>query len=63
LRTLRSSPDFEDLDIIVVTALGEEEIEDRGGLPDGVKVFRKPVPFAELEDCVRKHFALTQKQQ
>ncbi len=61
LRTLRTSPEFEDLDIIVVTALGEEEIEDRGGLPDGVKVFRKPVPFAELEDCVRTHFAATQR--
>lgn len=60
LRTLKSSPDFKNLDIIVVTALDEAEIEDRGGLPDGVEVFRKPVPFAELENCVRKHYAATQ---
>jgi len=57
LRTLTAAPDFEDLDIIVVTALDEEEIEDRGGLPPGIEVFRKPVPFADLEDCIRGHFA------
>jgi hypothetical protein len=33
--------------------LGAEEIKDRGGLPDGVGVFTKPVPFSELERIVR----------
>lgn len=57
LRTLKSSTDYEALDIIVITALDEDEIEDRGGLPTGIRVFRKPIPFAELEDYVRKHYA------
>ncbi len=57
LRTLKSLPEYDDLDIIVVTALDEAEIEDRGGLPPGVRVFQKPVPFAALEAHVREHYA------
>lgn len=61
LRTLRSSPDHQDLEIIVVTALDEDEIEDRGGLPSGIRVFRKPVPFAALEAHIRGHFAAARR--
>ena len=42
-----------DMDIVVVTALSREEIGRRGGLPDGVQVFHKPVPYDELEQLVR----------
>jgi excisionase family DNA binding protein len=44
---------FDDLDIVVVTALTPQEIARRGGLPDDVRVFHKPVPFDELETLVR----------
>ena len=44
---------FEDLEIIVVTALSADDIARRGGLPDGVRVFHKPVPFDALENLVR----------
>lgn len=57
LRTLKSMPGYDGLEIIVVTALDEAEIEDRGGLPPGVNVFRKPVPFAALEAHVREQYA------
>lgn len=53
IRTLRANDDFRGMEIIAVTALGAEEIKDRGGLPDGVGVFTKPVPFSELERIVR----------
>ena len=46
-------PSFDDMDIVVVTGLAPEEIERRGGLPAGVRVFHKPVPFDELEELVR----------
>ena len=46
-------PSFDDMDIVVVTGLAPEEIERRGGLPTGVRVFHKPVPFDELEELVR----------
>ena len=44
---------FEDMEIIVVTALTPQDIERRGGLPPEVHVFHKPVPFDELEALVR----------
>lgn len=54
LRSLRSfGEDYRDLDIIVVSALSPQEIEDRGGLPPGAQFFSKPVPFSQLEDLVR----------
>jgi CheY-like chemotaxis protein len=49
-----------DLEIVVVTALGPQDIADRGGLPEGVRVFTKPVPFPELEALVRQRLALRQ---
>jgi excisionase family DNA binding protein len=57
IRTLKSSSDFGGLEIVVVTALDTTEIEDRGGLPENVRVFRKPIPFADLEAIVRERFA------
>ncbi|MEY2838618.1 MAG: hypothetical protein RJB60_917 [Pseudomonadota bacterium] len=53
IRTLRANEDFRDMEIIAVTALGPDEIKDRGGLPPGVGMFTKPVPFSELERTVR----------
>ena len=48
---------FDDMDIVVVTALTAAEIERRGGLPSGVRVFHKPVPFDALEGLVRERTA------
>ena len=48
---------FADLEIVVITALGADEISRRGGLPDGVRVFNKPVPFDALESLVRDSIA------
>lgn len=45
------------IDIIVVTALGRDDIEDRGGLPADIPVFTKPVPFSVLEKRVRDRLA------
>jgi excisionase family DNA binding protein len=55
IRSLRNFGEgLETLEIVVVTALGPQDIENRGGLPEGVRVFIKPVPFAELEQLVRE---------
>ncbi len=48
---------YGEMDIVVVTALSADEIAERGGLPDGVRVFHKPVPFDELEQLVRERIA------
>lgn len=50
-------PAYDDLEVIVVTALSEAEIQQRGGLPSQVRVFHKPVPFDELETLVRDRVA------
>ncbi len=48
---------YDDMEIVVVTALTAGDIAARGGLPDGVRVFHKPVPFDELEILVRDRVA------
>lgn len=54
IRSLHANADFKDMDILVVTALGKDEITDRGGLPEGVQIFTKPAPFSALERLVRE---------
>jgi excisionase family DNA binding protein len=44
-------------DIVVVSALDANEIDDRGGLPPGVLRFGKPVSFSQLEALVRSKLA------
>lgn len=48
---------FGEMEIVVVTALSAAEITQRGGLPAGVRIFHKPVPFDELENLVRDRVA------
>lgn len=50
---LRKNPHSAGLEIIVATALDRREVDQRGRLPDGVRVMQKPVPFGELESLVR----------
>lgn len=45
---------YEELNLVVVTALSKESIKDRGGLPAGIAVFQKPVDFGKLEILARK---------
>ena len=56
IRTVRNAPEFSDMEIVVVTALGADEIEDRGGLPEGIRVLPKPIPFVELEALIRERY-------
>jgi len=48
---------YGEMEIVVVTALADEDIARRGGLPAGVRVFHKPVPFDDLEALVRERVA------
>ncbi len=40
--------------IAVVTGMGREEIERQGGIPFGVQIFGKPVPFQELAELAEE---------
>lgn len=45
---------LDDLAIVALSDLGTSEIQDRGGLPAGVAVFQKPVPFQEIQALARE---------
>lgn len=57
LRHLRQSEQWRDLPVIAVSALGAADVAARGGLPADVRLFGKPVPFAEIEQLIRNAIA------
>ncbi|WP_233505823.1 response regulator [Rhodoferax lacus] len=48
---------FGNLKLLVISALSSEDIEARGGLPEGVTCFHKPVNYVKLETLVHKYFS------
>lgn len=48
IRTLRSKPELSTMNIIVISGLSKEIIAAKGGLPDSITTYGKPVPFHEL---------------
>jgi excisionase family DNA binding protein len=48
LRVLSQSPDLAQTKIVVVSGLDANEVTERGGVPQGVEVLAKPIPFAQL---------------
>ncbi|MFM2065929.1 MAG: hypothetical protein RLZZ584_838 [Pseudomonadota bacterium] len=49
LRVLRATPEVSTTTIVVVSGLAPADIADRGGLPSGIEVLPKPVPFERLK--------------
>lgn len=60
MKMLREHREFDDMVIIVITGLSDAELDARGGLPKGVVVYRKPVPFEKLQGFIES--SLTRKQ-
>ena len=48
INSLATTSYREGMDIIVVSGLDPAEIEARGGIPKGIRIFSKPVPFDQL---------------
>ena len=48
LHAVSTAPELTGLAIVVVSGLDAEEITLRGGIPDGIPVLPKPVPFDQL---------------
>ncbi len=48
IRALQASEAISDLEVIVVTALTQHTIAERGGLPERITVLHKPLRFEEL---------------
>lgn len=52
IRSISNSSFREGLEIVVVTGMDEAEVTTHGGLPRGVRIMHKPIPFAELKTLV-----------
>lgn len=64
IRLLRNDEALKDLDIVVVTALNQAEIEEKGSLPPDIMVFTKPVSFDQLLGYIKAclaHKKITEK--
>ncbi|MEI7457386.1 MAG: response regulator [Nitrosomonadales bacterium] len=48
LKTLCSMPELADLQIVAVSGLDQNVISAHGGIPDGIPLLSKPVPFGHL---------------
>lgn len=48
LRVLRQAPEMAHTTIVVISGLDAAEISQRGGIPPGVELLAKPVPFDRL---------------
>ena len=48
LHILKNRPGHSHMDIVVVSGLDATDIANRGGLPEGITVLPKPIPFAKL---------------
>ncbi len=48
LRVLHQAPEMANTTIVVVTGLDAQAIADRGGVPAGIEVLAKPIPFDRL---------------
>jgi excisionase family DNA binding protein len=57
LRRLADLPEMENLLVVVVTGLDIGEIEKRGGVPAGIPVLPKPLPFSQLLALAQDHFS------
>jgi len=54
LKSLRDVDDFSRMAIVVVTGMQAQEIEEKGGLPKGVRLYGKsPVPFWEMRELMQ----------
>jgi excisionase family DNA binding protein len=55
LKTLSKLEIFKEMVIIAVTGLSKQDINHKGGIPAGIPIFTKPIPFDKIEKIVIKH--------
>jgi len=54
LEMLHRQADLKNTRIIVVSALSNEDIKEKGGLPEGITVYQKPIPFDLIEQHAKE---------
>jgi excisionase family DNA binding protein len=53
IKTIQTYPGLADMDIAILSSLTIAEIEQRGGIPNGVVFFGKPINYDELRGYLR----------
>lgn len=61
LKILIKAPEIRATRIVVVSGLSAEAIAQKGGLPEGIEVYAKPVPFDKLERIAAQTRMVTQR--
>lgn len=61
IRRLRADPRLAQMDIIVVTGLSADDIDEQGGLPADVLVYAKPIPFGEIKGYIQARLMQLQR--
>jgi excisionase family DNA binding protein len=54
LQALSKLESFNDMVIMAVSGLSKAEINQKGGLPVGIPLFTKPIPFDEIENIINQ---------
>jgi len=54
IHSIKNRQETKDIQVVVVTLLDSEEIENNGGLPGDVLVLNKPIPFEFIRELVEK---------
>ena len=54
LKALSKLESFNDMVIMAVSGLSKAEIEKKGGLPEGIPIFTKPIPFDQIENIINQ---------
>ena len=52
METVMSRPTLQGMHIVIVTALDRRDLDARGGVPPGVALYHKPVPFDQLQGFI-----------
>lgn len=53
VETIISKPHLKDMNILIISGIDQAELATRGGVPQGVEFFNKPVNFEELRGYIR----------
>lgn len=56
LRVLHKAPEMTKTTIVVVSGLDAQAIEERGGIPAGIEILAKPIPFDRLQEIATDIF-------
>ncbi|MBA6224026.1 MULTISPECIES: response regulator [unclassified Colwellia] len=54
LKSLAKMEEFNDMVVMAVSGLSKAEITQKGGLPAGIPIFTKPIPFDEIEKIINQ---------